>query len=137
MVADPKAQEVVDPKEIRSPKALRWLKKHKTSSTTVNQRTGKTDPKDPRRYKRLPLIIEKLTKHTVQMKRGSLLRRSGVSFRSAAEESLIENRSDACTPGPSRNVHSTRAQVNPQSISAEPRRIGSTWRTRDDRRNNV
>ena len=90
VVADPKAQEVVDPKEIRSPKAPTWLKKHKTSSTIVYQRTGKTDPKDPRRYKRLPLQIEKLTKHTVQMTKGSLLRRSGVSFRSAVEESLIE-----------------------------------------------
>ena len=122
VVADPKAQEVVDPKKIRSvPIAPTWLKKHKTSSTTVYQRTGKTDPKDPRRYKRLPFKIEKLTKHTVQMEKGSLLRRSGVSFRSAAEESLIENRSN----------------VNPQSVSEEPRRIGSRWRTREVRRNNV
>ena len=73
------------------------------------QRTGKTDPKDPRRYKRLPLKIEKMTKHKVQMEKGSLLRRSGVSFRSAAEESLIRNRSKECTPGPSRNVTSTPA----------------------------
>ena len=28
-----------------------WLKRHKTSTTTVYQKTGKTDPKDPRRYK--------------------------------------------------------------------------------------
>ena len=114
VVGDPKAQEVVDPKEIRSvPKAPTWLKKHKTSATTVYQRTGKTDPKDPRRYKRLPLKIEKLTKHTVQMEKGSLLRRSGVSFRSAAEESLIENRSDACTPGPSKRLHSTPGPSEP------------------------
>ena len=66
------------------------VKKTKTSTTTVYQKTGKSDPKNPRRYKRLPLKIEKLTKHTVQMKRGSLLRRSGVSFRSAAEKSRIE-----------------------------------------------
>ena len=96
VVADPKAPEVVDAKELSPPMTPTWLKKHKTSSTTVYQRTGKTDPKDPRRYKRLPLKIEKLTKHTVQMKKGSLLRRSGVSFRSAAEESLIENRSEEC-----------------------------------------
>ena len=109
VAADPKAPEVVDPKKLSPPKTPTWLKKHKTSSTTVYQRTGKTDPKDPRRYKRLPLKIKKLTKHTVQMKKGSLLRRIGVSFRSAAEESLIENRSEECTPGPSRNVNSTPA----------------------------
>ena len=113
VVADPTAQEVVDPKEIRSvPKAPTWLKKHKTSSTTVYQRTGKLDAKDPRRYKRLPFKIEKLTKHTVQMEKGSLLRRSGVSFRSA-EISLIENRSDACTPGRSKRVHSTPGPSEP------------------------
>ena len=80
------------------------IKRHKTSSTTVYQRAGKTDPKDPRRYNRLPLKIDKLTKHTVQMEKGSLLRRSGVSFRSAAEESQIEDRSDARTPVPSKTV---------------------------------
>ena len=111
---DPKAQEVADPKEVVPvPKAPAWLKRHKTSSTTVYQRTGKTNPKDPRRYKRLPLQIEKLTKHTVQIKKGSLLRRSGVSFRSAAEESLIEDRSDACTPGPSKSVKSTPGPSEP------------------------
>ena len=109
VVADPKAPEVVDPKELSPRKTPAWLKKHKKSSTTVYQRTGKTGPKDPRRYKRVPLKIEKLTKHTVQMEKGSLLRRSGVSFRSAAEESLIESRSKECTPGPSRKVHSTPA----------------------------
>ena len=57
----------------------------------------------------MPLKIQKMTKHTVQMEKGSLLRRSGVSFRSAAEESLIGNRSEECTPGPSRNVTSTPA----------------------------
>ena len=50
-----------------------------------------------------------MTKHTVQMEKGSLLRRSGVSFRSAAEESLIRNRSEEFTPGPSRIVTSTPA----------------------------
>ena len=109
VVADPKAPEVLDPKELSPPKTATWLKKHKTSSTTVYQRTGKTDPNDPRRYKRLPLKNEKMTKHTLQMEKGSLLRRSGVSFRSAAEESLIGNRSEECTPGPSRNVTSTPA----------------------------
>ena len=60
---DPKAAQVL-------PEAPEWLKRHKTSTTTVYQKTGKTDPKDPRRYKRLPLKIEKLTKHTVQMEKG-------------------------------------------------------------------
>ena len=32
-----------------------------------------------------------------------------MSFKSAAEESLIESRSEECTPGPSRNVLSTPA----------------------------
>ena len=125
VVADPRAQKVVDPKEISPPKTPTWLKKHKTNSTTVYQRTGKTDPKDRRRYKRLPLKIEKLTKHTVQMEKGSLLRRSGVSFRSAAEESLIESRSDECTPEPSRNVHSTPApsESNKYNRKAEEDRI--------------
>ena len=99
---------VVDPKTAQVlPEAPEWLKRHKTSTTTVYQKTGKTDPKDPRRCKRLPLKIEKLTKHTVKMEKGSLLRRSGVSFRSAAEESQIETRSEACTPGPSESTKST------------------------------
>ena len=50
---DPKATEVVDPKVWQLPKAPEWLKRHKTSTTKVYQKTGKTDPKDPRRYKRL------------------------------------------------------------------------------------
>ena len=64
VVTDPKAPEVVDPKELGVPKTPTWLKRHKTSSTTMYQRTGKTDPKDPRRYKRLPFKIDKMTKHT-------------------------------------------------------------------------
>ena len=36
------------------------------------------------------------------MKKGSLLRRSGLSFRTAAEESRIEKGTDANTPGPSK-----------------------------------
>ena len=95
---DPKAKEV-DLKAQELPKAPEWLKRHRTSTTTVYKRTGKTDPKNPRRYKRLPLKIEKLTKQTVQMKKGSLLRRRGVSFRSAAEESRIEKGTHAITPG--------------------------------------
>ena len=86
--------------ERKHPKAQEWLKRHKTSTTTVYQRTGKRDPKNPRRYKRLSSNIEKLTPYTVQINKGSLLRRSGVSFRSAAEESRIENGNDANTPGP-------------------------------------
>ena len=38
----------------------------------------------------------------MQMKKGSLLRRSGVWFRSAAEESRLEKGNDTKTPGPSK-----------------------------------
>ena len=89
-----------EPKAPELTKAPEWLKRHKTSTTTVYQRTGKPDPKNPRRYKRFPLKIEKMTKHTVQIKKGSLLRRNGVSFRSAAEESRTEKGTDANTPVP-------------------------------------
>ena len=58
------------------------------------------------------------------MEKGSLLRRSGVSFRSMAEESLIENRSDACTPGLSRTVHSTPAPSEPTKCK---RRAEKDW----------
>ena len=93
VVADSRAPEVVEPKEISPPKTPTWLKKHKTSSTTVYQRTGKTDPKDPRR--------------------------------SAAEESLIESKSVECTPGPSRNVHSSPApsEFNKYKRKAETDRV--------------
>ena len=47
------------------------------------------------------------------MKKRSLLRRSGVSFRSAAEESRIEEGIDACTPGPSRPTKSTTGPSKP------------------------
>ena len=47
------------------------------------------------------------------MEKGSLLRRSGVSFRSAAEESQIEDRSDACTPDPSKPLKSTPGPSEP------------------------
>ena len=58
MDVDPKATEVVDPKAAQKiPKAPEWLKRHKTSTTTVYQKTEKTNPKDPRGYKRLPLKI--------------------------------------------------------------------------------
>ena len=134
---DPMAKEV-DPKAQEIPKAPEWLKRHRrTSTTTVYQRTGKTDPKDPRRYKRLPLKIEKLTKHTVQMKKGSLLRRSGVSFRSVAEESQIEKTTDANTPGPSKptehksqaekskvgQLEMKRAQTNSENRKTKKKRI--------------
>ena len=52
---DQKVTEVAD----RVPKPPGWLKWKKTSTTTIYQKSGKTDPKDPRRYKRLPLKIEK------------------------------------------------------------------------------
>ena len=106
-----KTPRILDNNEItdRDPKALEMavkvskqpggLKRPKASSTTVYQKTGKTDPKDPRRYKRLPLKIDKLTDHTVKMEKGALLRRSGVSFRTAAEESQIKDLYEACTPG--------------------------------------
>ena len=69
--ADTKATKVMDPKAPRDLlKAPECLKRQKTSTTTVYQKTWKTDPKDPRRYKRLPLKIVKLTKHTVQMEKG-------------------------------------------------------------------
>ena len=100
---DPKAKEA-DPKAHELPKAPEWLKRHKASTTTVYQRTGESDPKDPRRYERFPLKIEKLRKHTVQMKKGSLLRQSGSSIRSTAEESRIEKGTDANTPGPSKTT---------------------------------
>ena len=76
--------------ELTHPAAPECLKSHKASTTAVYQRTGGTDPKDPRRYKCLSSTIEKLTPHTVQMKKGSLLMRSGVSLRSTGEESRIE-----------------------------------------------
>ena len=104
---DPKATERSD----KVPKQLGGLKRHMTSSTIVYQQTGKTDPKYPRRYKRLPLKIEKLTDHTVKMEKGALPRRSGVSFRTAAEESLIKDRNDACTPGPSKYRKSTKGPI--------------------------
>ena len=105
-MVDPKAQELI--------KATECLRRHKTSTKTVYQKTGKTDPKDPRRYKRLPLKIEKLTKQTVQMKKGSLLRRSGVSFRSAAEESRIEKVTGANNRGPSKPTkHKSQAEKDP------------------------
>ena len=69
--ADTKATKVMDPKAPRDLlKAPECLKRQKTSTTTVYQKTWKTDPKDPRRYKRLPLKIVKLAKHTVQMEKG-------------------------------------------------------------------
>ena len=119
---DPKATEIVDPKAAQElPEAPEWLKRHKTSTTTAYQKTGETDRKDPRRYKRLPLKIEKLTKHTVQMEKGSLPRRSGVSFRSAAEESQKE-----ATRAPqvlARLQRALRVQLSPQSTKEKQRRI--------------
>ena len=41
------------------------------------------------------------------MEKGLLLRRGGVSFRTAAEESQIRDMNDACTPGPSKYRKST------------------------------
>ena len=51
------------------------------------------------------------------MKKGSLLRRSGVSFRSAAEESRIEKGTGANTPGPIKHTkHKSQAQKDPLEI---------------------
>ena len=76
---------------------------------TVYQRTGKTDPKNPRRYKQLTSTIEKLTPLTVQLDNGVLLRRSGVSFRSAAYEARIRKKDKTNTPGTSRSEGSKNA----------------------------
>ena len=112
----PKATEIVDPKAAQElPEAPEWLKRHKTSTTTVYQKTRKTDPKDPRKYKRLPSKIEKLTKHMVQMEKGSSLRRSGVSFRSAAEESQIEIEATRASQVLAGLQRAPRVQVSPQS----------------------
>ena len=99
---DPKITEVLDPKAQELLKAPEWLKQHKTSTTAVYQKTGKKDPKDPRRYKRLPLKIEKLKKTHGANEKGSLLRRSGVSSRSAADDSPNDKGVDPNTPGPSK-----------------------------------
>ena len=118
---DPKVPEIAEPKaKGGAPKPRGWLKRHKTSTTTVYEKTGKLDPKDSRRYKRLPLKIEKLTKHMVQMEKGSLLRRSGVSFRSAAEENQITDKSDECTPGPRKSLKSTPGPSEPITRTPGP-----------------
>ena len=67
--------------ELTHARAPGWLKRHKTSNTTVYQRTGKTDPKDSRRYKRLSSKIEKLTPRTVQVNKGSFIRSNGAKQR--------------------------------------------------------
>ena len=123
---DTKATVLVDPKARELPKAPEWLKRHKTSTTTVYQKTGKTDPNDPRRYKRLPHKIEKLTKHTVQMKKGSLLRRSSVSFRSAVKESRIEKGIDASNPGPSKPTKHKRQAEKDQLEMEQARKTKKT-----------
>ena len=112
----PEATDVVDPKAPRElPKAPELLKRHKTNTMTVYQKTRKMDQKDPRKYKRLPLKIEKLTEHTVQMEKGSLLGRSSISFRSAAEENRIEKGTDANTPSPSKPTKHKRKAEKDQS----------------------
>ena len=77
---------------LTNPSTPSWLKCHNTSTTAVYQRTGITDPKDPMNCQRFFSILEKLSPQTVQMKKGSLLRRSGVSLRSAVEESQIASK---------------------------------------------
>ena len=145
---DPKVIEMVDPKARELPKAPEWLIRHKTSTTTVYHKTGKTDPKNPRRYKRLPLKIEKLPKHTVQMKKGSLLRRSGVSFRSAAEENPIEKGTDANPPGPSKptkhkrqaekdQLEMERARKTKKNCIAEYSEDEETERARKTKKNRI
>ena len=133
---DSKVKEV-NPKAQELPKAREWLKRHKTSTTTVYQRTGKTDPNDPRRYKRLPLKIEKLTKHTVQKKKGSLLRRSGVSFRSAAEESRIEKGTNANTPGPSKPTEQKRQAEKSIGNQLEMKRAQTTSENRKTKKKRI
>ncbi|XP_063713690.1 guanine nucleotide-binding protein subunit beta-like [Symsagittifera roscoffensis] len=58
---DPKVIEMVDPKARELPKAPEWLIRHKTSTTTVYHKTGKTDPKNPRRSAAEENPIEKGT----------------------------------------------------------------------------
>ena len=75
----------------------------------VYQRTRVTDPKDPRKNKRLSTKIEKIAPHTIQMKIGSLLRQSGVSFESEAEENQAvtvagQGPNSTSTPGPSTGI---------------------------------
>ena len=55
------------------------------------------------------------------MKKGSLLRRSGVSFKSAAEESCTEKGIDANTPGPSKPTKHKR-QAEKDQLEMEPAR---------------
>ena len=108
--------------EARVSKPPGWLKRKRTSTTIVYQKSGKTDPKDPRRYKRLPLKIEKITDHAVKMEKGSLLRRSGVSFRSDAEENQITdmNLYLKSTPGPSEPAKSTPRPSEPVNSTPGP-----------------
>ena len=56
------------------------------------------------------------------MKKGSMLRRSGVSFRSAAEESRIEKGIDAYTPGPSKPTQHKRQAEKDQLAMEQARK---------------
>ena len=51
--------------ELTHRNAPSWLKRQKTSTTVVYQKTGVLDPTDPRSYKSLSSQIKKLTPHTV------------------------------------------------------------------------
>ena len=113
--------------ELIHPKAPEWLKRYKTStmteqtSTTVYQRTKKTDPKDPRRYKRLTTTIEKLTPHTVKVNKGALLRRNRVSFRSAADEEKAKKGDEANNAGTSSHEGSKSAWEREKAKAATKR----------------
>ena len=70
-------------RELSHPKAPPVLrhKSAKQSRYTEYQQTGVTDPNHPTRYEKLNKKIVKLMPHKVKMKKGYLLRRSGVAFR--------------------------------------------------------
>ena len=54
------------------------------------------------------------------MEKGSLLRRSSVSFRSDAEENQITDMNVACAPGPSKYLKSTPGPSEPAKSTPRP-----------------
>ena len=71
------------------------------------------------------------------MKKGSLLRRSGVSFRSAAEESRIEKGSDANTPGPSKPTEPKRQAEKLKRDHLEMERARKTSENRKTKKSRI
>ena len=103
----------------------------------VYQRTGVTDPKESQRKKHLSTNNEKVTPHTVKIEKGSLLRRSGVSFRSeavenqmvtrAAQASVQEAAQNQVRDFPKKRPHGRRSVVcyRPEWNSAKRKRPGA------------